>query len=186
MKRVGYLGAEGSFSEMAAKEIADMMLFGNAKLVPMTSAKNVLNALLDDEISYGVVAIRNTTAGAVSEFVEAFGDTSYDVQGMCTLPIHHCLFKKAGTDTDKLTTVASHPQALAQTKENRQKNYSGLTEQEVEDTALAAQMLAEGNLSDTTAVICSKAAGEKWNLELIEENIEDSEDNQTIFWMLTV
>ena len=48
MKRVGYMGIEGSFSEMAAREIADMMLFGNAKLVPMTNAKNVLNALLED------------------------------------------------------------------------------------------------------------------------------------------
>lgn len=186
MKRVGYMGIEGSFSEMAAREIADMMLFGNAKLVPMTNAKNVLNALLEDEISYGVVAIRNTTAGAVNEFVEAFGDTAYDVQGMCTLPIHHCLFKNPGIDVKTLTTVASHPQALTQTKETRAKKYSALAEQEVEDTALAAQLLAEGKLSDTTAVICSKNAGEKWGLELIEENIEDSEDNQTIFWMLTV
>ena len=186
MKRVGYMGTEGSFSEMAAKEIADMMLFGNARLVPMTNAKNVLNALLEDEISYGVVAIRNTTTGAVSEFIEAFGDTSYEVQGMYTLPIHHCLFKKSGVDTDTLTTVASHPQALTQTQEKRRKNYPDLTEQAVDDTALAAQMLAEGNLSDTTAVICSKNAGEKWNLELMEENIEDSDDNQTIFWMVTV
>ena len=137
MKRVGYMGIEGSFSEMAAREIADMMLFGNAKLVPMTNAKNVLNALLEDEISYGVVAIRNTTAGAVNEFVEAFGDTAYDVQGMCTLPIHHCLFKKPGIDVKTLTTVASHPQALTQTKETRAKKYSALASDGDSNPAIA-------------------------------------------------
>ena len=184
MKRVGYMGIEGSFSEKAAKEITDLMLMGNANLIPMTSAKNVFHALEEDEISYGIVAIRDTSSASVDEFLEAFGDAAYEVYGMCTLPIHQCLFKKAETDINSLTSIASHPHALQQTRQTRAEKYTDLTEVEVEDTALAAQMLAEGNLSDTTAVICSSDAGKLWNLELIEENIEDSDDNKTVFWMV--
>lgn len=186
MKRVGYMGIEGSFSEMAAKEITDMILMGNAKLVPMVNAHNIMKALEEDEISYGIVGVRNTSVGPVPEFVEAFGDTAYDVHGMCTLPIHHCLYKKPGVDTAALTEVASHPHALSQTHGTREEKYANLTEVEVDDTALAAQWLAEGKLPDTTAVICSSNAGQLWNLELIEENIEDSDDNKTIFWMVTI
>lgn len=186
MKRVGYMGLEGSFSEKAAKEISDMMLIGNAKLIPLTNAKNVFHALEEDEISYGIVAIRDTSSQAVTEFIEAFGDAAYEVYGMCTLPVHQCLFKKTGADTDTLTSIASHPHALLQTRQTRAEKYAGFTEVEVEDTALAAQMLAEGNLPDTTAVICSSEAGKLWNLELIEENMEDAEDNKTVFWMITL
>jgi prephenate dehydratase len=186
MKKIGYMGIEGSFSETAAKELAELMMIRDPKFVPMVNAQNISEALLNDDISYGVLAVRNTTVGPVEEFIQAFGDTAYEVQGMYTLPIHHCLFKKPEVSVDDLTEVTSHPQALAQTTKTRADKYPALKDVVYEDTALAAQALAEGNLPDTTAVICSSNAGKLWNLELIEENIEDASDNQTIFWLITI
>lgn len=45
-------------------------------------------------------------------------------------------------------------------------------------------MLAKGTLPETTAAICSARAGKLWNLEMIAENIEDSSENRTTFWLL--
>ena len=52
---------------------------------------------------------------------------------------------------------------------------------EIEDTALGAKMIAEDEFLPNTAVVCSKIAGELYGLDLIEENIEDSPDNETTF-----
>lgn len=84
-------------------------------------------------------------------------------------------------DLKDLKYIASHPQALKQTKNNRKEKYNNLIEIEVEDTAIAAKYLANNNLNELTAVICKKKAGIMYNLDLIEDNISDNDDNTTYF-----
>ena len=103
---------------------------------------------------------------------------------MYVLPIHHCLFKKPGVDAAALQEVASHPQALRQTINTRKEKFPDLKELEIEDTAIGAEWLAKGILPETTAAICSARAGKLWDLEMIAENIEDSSENRTTFWLL--
>lgn len=184
MDKVGYMGIPGSFSEVAAKELLRQAGMQGAELVPLVCAKNILEALKEGAIQYGVLGVENSTAGLVSEFVETFGTETYEKIGEYILPIHHCLFKKPGVDTRTLTETASHPQALRQTDHTRAKNFPQLAEREIEDTAIGAEWLAKGELPDTTAVICSAQAGKLWDLEMIAENIEDSEENRTTFWLL--
>lgn len=184
MIRIGYMGIPGSFSEMAAQEMTAACFKEETELFPLISARNILLALQKGEIEYGVLGIENTTVGPVREFEESFSGVSYEVKYKDSIPVHHCLYKKRGIDTKSLKNVASHIHALAQTRKTRAKKYPFLKEIETEDTALSARQLSEGTLPSDTAVICSKGAGELWNLALIEENIEDSPDNRTIFWLL--
>ena len=97
------------------------------------------------------------------------------------IPIHHCLFKKKEVKTEDIEIIASHIQALNQTKENRKKYFPNYQEKEMKDTALAARLLSEGKLSNKHAVLCRKEAGEMYKLELIKENLEDNKDNYTEF-----
>lgn len=183
--KVGYMGVPGSFSEMAARELVEQIGMLNVEYVPMVSAANILAGLRDRRIHQGVLAIENSTAGPVDEFIENFKNVQYDYLGEHVLFIHHCLYKKSPEiSLEQLTKVASHPQALAQTKETRAKNWPHMQAQEIEDTAIGAEWLAKGLLPDTTAVICSRIAGESWGLDLIAENIEDCPSNRTTFWML--
>ncbi|MCD8230253.1 MAG: hypothetical protein LUD14_00225 [Clostridiales bacterium] len=184
MDKVGYMGVAGSFSEVAARELIKQAGLADAELVPLVCSQNILDALRAGEILYGVLGISNTTAGPVTEFINAFHDVQYEVLGEYILPIHHCLFKKHGVAEDSLTTVASHPQAFRQTDQTRAARWPQLTEQAIEDTAIGAEYLANGELPDTTAVICSIRAGQIWNLDLIAENIEDSTENRTTFRLL--
>ena len=99
------------------------------------------------------------------------------------LQIHHCLFVKKETKRENIKCVASHPQALKQTHNNRMKYYPKASTEKMEDTAIAAKYLYEGKLPETTAVLCRKNAGEMYDLELIHENMEDRSDNYTEFQM---
>ena len=185
VKTIGYMGDAGSFSDVAAHELADTMGWKDVRYCPLTCARNIMTRLRRNQIDYGVLAVENSCAGPVEEFEEAFGGADYQVLAENVLPIHHCLFKKsAAVSVRDLTEVASHPQALTQTRATRAAHYPGLQEDAIEDTALGAQWLAEGHLPDTAAVICSRRAGEMWNLDLIEENIEDTPDNCTTFFLL--
>lgn len=178
------MGISGSFSEIAAEELLKQNGMTETELVPLVCAKNILDAMREGSVTYGVLGVRNSTAGPVSEFVQAFDGVSYEKLDEFVLPIHHCLFKKPGVDLDRLTEVATHPQALRQTDHSRAQRWPWLSEKEIEDTAIGAEWLARGELPETTAVICSISAGKSWGLELVAENIEDSTENKTTFWLL--
>ena len=185
MINIGYMGIAGSFSDVAAHELADMMGYKDVRYFPLVCSQNILDRLRESEVDYGVLGVENSSAGPVDEFTQAFDGVSYDVLAEYILPIHHCLFKlNASAPVEGLTAVATHQQALIQTKDYRARKFPGLEEIEIDDTALGAMWLANGHLPETTAVICSRAAGEMWNLDLIEENIEDSSTNRTTFWLL--
>ncbi len=184
MDKVGYMGVPGSFSEVAAEELLKQAGLTDAELVPLVCSQNILDALRAGEIAYGVLGVTNTTAGPVTEFVNAFRDVEYQTIGEYILPIHHCLFKKHGTAAESLTAVASHPQAFRQTDHTRAARWPQLAEHAIEDTAIGAEYLAKGELPDTTAVICSIKAGQIWGLDLIAQNIEDSSENRTTFRLL--
>lgn len=185
MEKIGYMGIPGSFSEIAAKELVRQCGIEESELVPLVSAANILVELKTGAVKWGVLAIENSTAGPVSEFVNAFKGVEYETEAKYILPIHHCLFKKSkDIALETLTTVASHPQALKQTEGTRQKYYSFMKEQVIEDTAIGAEWLASGQLPECTAVICSKGAGEAWGLDLIQQNIEDSNENKTTFLLI--
>lgn len=184
MDKVGYMGIPGSFSEIAAEILVEQAGMKEIELVPLVCAKNILKALREGSIAYGVLGVKNSTAGPVSEFVNAFENVEYELLGEYVLPIHHCLFKKHGVDIALLTEVATHPQALRQTDHTRTEHWPQLKEKSIEDTAIGAEWLAKGELPETTAVICSINAGTSWGLDLIAENIEDSSENKTTFWLL--
>lgn len=184
MAKVGYMGIPGSFSEIAAEKLLERNNMTEAELVPLVCAENILKHLQDRSIAYGVLGITNSTAGPVAEFVDTFSEIAYEKIDEYVLPIHHCLFKKPQMALEDLKEVASHPQALSQTKGTRAAKYAFLKDHEIEDTAIGAEWLAKGELPETTAVICSIQAGKSWNLDLIEQNIEDSDENRTTFWLL--
>lgn len=181
--KIGYQGIVGSNSEIAAKNIAKEIGIKDPEFIPLVSSKRVINKLKIGEIDYGVVAIKNTLGGTVSETFNAIKDEYLELISTDILQIHHCLFKKPEVDKSSISVIASHIQALLQTEENRMVKYPKCTELEIEDTAIAAKYLNEGKLDSNVAVLCRKEAGEYYNLEMIEENLEDRNDNYTEFRM---
>ena len=184
MEKIGYQGIQGSNSEEAAKQFAQKLQIENVEYVPLISSKNVIENLQQGNIDYGVVAIRNSYAGEVIETKEAIGksEKKFECLQKLKLEIHHSIFKKnKNIKNEDLKIIASHSQALMQTKNFLRENLPNLHQQEVEDTALSAKYLAEGKFDETVAIICRKNAGEIYGLELMYENVEDKKDNLTEF-----
>lgn len=184
LNRIGYQGIPGSNAEAASKQFVQRFAMEPATLVPLVTSNNVVQALREGSIDYGVMAVRNEIAGDVAETTDALQTIDYDIYGALAIPIRHCLFKHPDTPLEGVTTVASHPQALLQTQKIRKQRYPSLSEMATPDTALAAKQLATGELPRTTMVLCSKHAGLQYGLELVHEDLKDLPDeivNETEF-----
>lgn len=181
--RVAYMGIPGSNSEQAATELAGAMGWDVFALVPKEDSRNTIDALDSGEADYGVVASRNVTAGPVEETENSLrGRDDIETLRALWLPIHHCVFvKRPGVPVKH---VASHIQALLQTRDHLSELYPDADRVEVSDTAVAAEMLSDGRLTEDTAVVCRRNAGEMFDLVLVHENIEDKEGNMTEFMLL--
>ena len=180
--RIGYQGIVGSYSQRAAALLADNAGIFNAEYVPLVSSANVTEALISGRIDYGVMAVFNSIGGDVTETAEALKNADFRKMTALVMPIHLCIYKLSTAVADsEIKKIASHIQALRQTKNNVKKYFPHASVIEVEDTATAAKMLSEGTLDRHTAVICSREAGKAYNLAQMYENIEDDASNQTMF-----
>lgn len=179
LSRIGYQGIPGSNSEVAAELFVQRFAMEPATLVPLVTSKDVVQALREGSIDYGVMAVRNKIAGNVAETSDALQTINYDIYGALAIPIRHCLFKHPDVRVEDVATIASHPQALLQTQKVRKQIYPTLSGAEAPDTALAAKQLATGELPRTTMVLCSKQAGLQHGLHLVCEDMKDLPDDIT-------
>ena len=174
--KIGYQGAEGSNANIAAqkliKEFPDTKQI-EFELIPLITSEQVVKALKNHEIDYGVFAIDNNISGVVGETKEALEGINYQILAEATQEIHHNLFKIPEIPMDDMTEVASHEQALKQCKNNLKIKFPRLKFDIISDTALGAIWLKTGKLSPETAIICPKEIGLEKGLELVAANIED-------------
>ena len=174
--RIGYQGIPRSNAETASKQFVQRFALEPATLVPLVTSKDVVHALREGSIDYGVMAVYNKIAGDVVETRDALQTIDYGMVGALAIPIRHCLFKHPDVSIEDVTTIASPPQALLQTQKIRKQLYPTLSEAETPDTALAAKQLATGELPRTTMVVCSKQAGLRYGLTLVYEDLKDLPD----------
>lgn len=177
--RVGYMGIPHSNSAHMARSFSEGLGLTDYELVPLMSAKNVMDALVSGDINYGVFATMNRFAGTVVETRTAMKDHDVETLGSMWTHIHHCVFKR--NPDDKVTKLVSHIQALLQSERNLERLYPDAVWEECEDTAYAAEMLAQGKLPEGSAAVCRRDAGEFYGLYLDNENVEDRKENMTLF-----
>ena len=179
--KIGYQGTPGSNAETATKAIVKRLNLLNVELVPLTTSQNVCDHLVKGSIDFGVMARQNSISGMVSETLKAVPSKDLHRVTFQVVPINHCLFKLPNVPMSSLTTIASHEEALCQTKNIRARMFPQLNELKTEDTALSAKQLAEHILPETTAVLCSKQAGLQHKLDLVCEHVADKINNNTLF-----
>jgi prephenate dehydratase len=94
--------------------------------------------------------------------------------------VRHCLIANRGAK--KIRYVHSHPQALAQCRSYLLKK--GLEPVPAYDTAGAVKMIKEGMMLDSAA-IASRRAAELYDMEILDEDIQDRKNNYTRFLVLS-
>src|SRR3989338_2864683 len=179
--RIGISGAEGSFSEEAAREYAKTSNLKEFSLAYLISVENVLSSLEGRAIGLGIFPIENSTGGVVTETVHAMAKHNFDIKKLFDIDIHQNLLVREGMGKSEITTITSHEQALKQCRAYLKSEWPSTKIEEYEDTAKAAEDLAADKLPRSTAVIASAAAAKLYKLKILEKSIQDLKTNYTTF-----
>jgi prephenate dehydratase len=173
--KVAFQGERGAYSEMAA-----LQYFPDVKLLPLKSFQDVFDAAEDGKVEYIVVPLENSIEGSVNEIYDLLLQTKMNVIGEIYQRVRHCLIANKGTKM--IRYVYSHPQALAQCRAYLQNKR--LKPVPTYDTAGAVKIIKEKKMTGSAA-IASKRAAELYDMEILDEGIEDRKNNYTRFFVLS-
>lgn len=176
MSKVGYQGIYGSYSSRAALDY-----FGeNNNFIGFDDFQAVVNALLAEEIDFGVFPVENSTTGQIYRTLDllkyerdlfAIGETIVDV--------NHNLITFPNVDISQIKYVYSHPEALSQCQIFF-KEHPHITPVSYEDTAKSVVHVKELG-SPENAALASSLAGKTQNMNILQSCVQDMSENMTRF-----
>lgn len=178
---IGVSGNKGSFSEEAANYYCQKHNIRENRLEYLISVENVLKALQEKSIDKGVFPIENSNGGIVIEAVYAMSKYNFKIENIFEIDIRQCLMIKPGVKTSEIKRIVSHPQALKQCRMYLKRMWPDIELHEYSDTASAAQDLSKELLPRDSAVIAPRICCDLYNLDLLEEGIQDLKFNFTTF-----
>jgi prephenate dehydratase len=175
--RVAFQGERGSYSHEACERY-----FGTHIAVkPLRTLRDVFHVVESEHNVFGVVPVENSYEGSINETYDLLASTTSKVCGEILVRVRHCLVGKPGTKADEVTSVYSHPQALAQCA--RYLRARKMEAVPAYDTAGSVK-LVKAMRSRKVAAIASRRAAELHSMQIIAEGIEDSGVNYTRFLVL--
>lgn len=166
-------GVSGAYSAVATDKLFDI-----SNVTFFKTFEGVFTAVDKGLCEYGVLPIENSTAGSVSQVYDLMKKHNFYIVKSVRVQISHALCAKKGVKLSEIKTVYSHSQALMQCAEHLKK--LGVKAVEVENTALAAKMVAESE-DRTIAAICSDDCADIYNLCALERAMQDNGNNFTRF-----
>ncbi|MER3407598.1 MAG: prephenate dehydratase [Nitrososphaera sp.] len=183
---VAFQGERGAYGEMAALQYFSSSPPSNKQvtLLPLKSFADVFDAVEEKKIKkadFAVIPVENSIEGSVGEVYDLLLNTKLVAVGEVYQRVRHCLLASRGVRMQDVKTVYSHPQALGQCRSYLQAKK--LDAMPAYDTAGSAKMIKEQNLRNAAA-IASRRAAELYDMEILEEGIEDRKNNYTRFLVM--
>ncbi len=179
---IAYLGPQGTYTHEAALYFIDALGLEDAVLLECVSFDEVFDAVDRGRATYGVVGKENSLEGPVTATLDNFAFKSTSViLAEKVFDIHHCLMAGPETKIEEVTTIASHPQGIAQCRRYINENLPGREIMMTASTAESAR-IAAGN--PKIASIANAFAADIHGCTIIESGIEDHVGNQTVFALI--
>ena len=167
-------GIEGAYSQIACDSI-----FKSPTILYFDTFEHVFKAVESGMCQYGILPIENSTAGSVNAIYDLMTRHNFSIVRSARLKVSHNLLAKHGAKLEDIREVYSHEQAISQCA-----GYlAGLKDVKVtvvENTAVAARMVAQSERTDVAA-LSSRFCGEEYGLNLLAANIQDQDNNYTRF-----
>ncbi len=167
-------GVEGSYSQLACDR-----LFTNPDIMYMNDFAGVFRAVELGLCKYGVLPIENSTAGSVNEVYDLMKKHSFYIVKGIKLKVSHHLLSKKNTSLENIKEIFSKDIALEQCSDYLSR-LKGVKLTVCENTAKAAQMVADSDRNDIAAVSSGNCAN-LYGLKTLDDHIQNSDANYTRF-----
>ncbi len=171
-----YLGPAGSYSELAARQLA-----GEFELRSCDNFAKIYQQLKARPGSHALVPVENSITSDVHENVDAIFSGDFQIVGETYQPIELQLLGLPGAKLSDVKTIYSQPQALAQCQKLIKRLKA--TVAEAESTSTAAMIVVSGG-DKRAAAIGSSGLAKASSLSVLAKNIGDEELNQTRFLLI--
>ena len=167
-------GVEGAYSQIACEK-----MFKSPFIMYFKNFEGVFHAIEQGLCQYGILPIENSTAGSVKKVYDLMIKHSFSIVRTFRLKIDHNLLVNPGATLDSIKEIYSHEQALNQCAGFLEK-HTGIKVIPVENTAVAAELVASSGRTDIAA-ISSRSCAELYNLKTLAASIQDQGNNYTRF-----
>lgn len=167
-------GVEGAYSQHACEK-----LFQIPKIMYFNNFASIFASIDKGLCDYGVLPIENSTAGSVKQIYDLMMYYNFNIVRSVRVKVDHNLLAKKGTDISKIREIYSHEHALAQCT-HYINSLGNVKVTVVENTAVAAKMVAESNRDDIAA-ISSRSCAPLYGLDCLASSIQDKGNNYTRF-----
>ena len=167
-------GVEGAYSQIACERI-----FKNPFIMYFKNFDAVFQAIEQGLCRYGILPIENSTAGSVKKIYDLMIHHNFSIIRTFRLKIDHNLLANPGSKLEDIKQIYSHEQAINQCSDFL-KNLNGVQIIPVENTAVAASMVASSGRNDVAA-ISSRTCEELYGLRSLADSIQDKGNNRTRF-----
>lgn len=174
---VAFQGLAGAYSEQACKDAIP-----DAQTLPCETFDEAFREVENGKANYAMIPIDNTLAGRVADVHRLLPASNLHIIGEHYLPIRHALLGVKGAKLGDVKTVYSHIHAIPQCNDFISKY--GFKKVVRADTAGAAKEVADLQDKSIAAIASSLAAG-IYNLDILQENIQDASHNATRFIILS-
>lgn len=167
-------GVEGAYSQIACEKI-----FKNPFIMYFKNFDGVFNAIEQGLCQYGILPLENSTAGSVKKVYDLMIQHNFSIVRTYRLKVDHNLLANPGAEISDIREIYSHEQAINQCSGFLAK-LPGVKVIPVENTAVAAQMVASSGRNDVAA-ISSRSCMELYGLISLATSIQDEGNNRTRF-----
>lgn len=177
-RRVAFQGERGAFSE----EAAIALLGSELDLIPCRTFADLFRSLNDAGADFILAPFENSISGVVHAAVNLITQSELEVLDEVRIQISQHLIACPSAEFADLSTVQSHPVALAQCRRFFSA-HPQLKPIAADDTAgSVAEIMRRGELS--CAAIAGQRAADHYGAVVLREDIQDKSENYTRFLLL--
>ena len=189
--KIAFLGPEGSYSHLAAKEFlkTENMVKKSARdwdeCVPFRNFPEVFAAVEEGRVDAAALPIENSIQGGVSQNLDLLqaSEDLYAVKEL-VIRIDHRLIYKAGVKLSQIGRVYSHRQALDQCAAFLTKEMPFASLRETESTGFGISRAVEDETGKSAAIAGAHTENLRSGFVMSGESISDEKNNYTHFLLI--
>lgn len=177
-KKIAFQGELGAYSDLACRTV-----FPDLETLPCASFDAAFSAVENEVADLAMIPIDNTIAGRVADVHALMPNHDLFIIGEHFQPIYHNLLGVRGAKKEELEVVHSHVHALPQCKKLI-KSLSAKPSVHADTAGAAAEIARRNDVAH--GAIASSLAADIYDLEILQENVQDEDHNTTRFLILSL